>query len=140
MDMTMAVVSDDVRFAPAPTDVPAGGQIDIVGVVDQFWCERVPCRVPIVCVSVGFSADAAEFGREVTVGVQLLDPEGSSIREQQQLYTVNTPPPSVSRSTFYPVFRFQHVVLPAFGPYVFRVWLEESHQIDLPVQASQLGG
>ncbi len=140
MGLTMAVVSDDVRYGPAPTDVTDGGTLDIIGVFDQIWEEQPPCYAPQVCVSIGLSADATEFGQQVMVQVQLVDPEGTAIVTRQQQYTVPTPPPSGSRSFFYPVLPFRDVYFPSFGPYVFRVWVDGEHQIDLPIQASQLGG
>ncbi len=140
MDMTMAVVSDNVRFQPDPTSNSPGPRLDIIDVFDEVLCKRLPCLVPRVYVTVGFSADAASFGRQVVVWVRLLSPEGATIDEKQELCTVQTPLPSRSRYSFYPTFRFQNVLLPAFGPYVFRVWVGEEHKIDLPMQASQSGG
>ena len=110
MDVTMAAVSDDVCFGPDPAGLSAGGQLDIIGVFDQVWSERVPCRVPRACVSVGFSADATEFGQHVMMRVQLLAPDGSVIEDKQDLYTVNTPP----HREYAPAFREPLHFLPRF--------------------------
>lgn len=140
MELTMAVVADDAQFRQSPGGDPTNVQLDIIGVFDQIWNQQPPCYAPQVCVAVGFSADAMDFGQQRVVRVQLFDPEGAVIRAQQGSYTVPTPPLSGSRSSFHPVFRFPNVHFPVFGPYVFRVWLGEDHMVDLPIQASQLGG
>jgi hypothetical protein len=136
----MAALADDVRFGPNPAEVSAGPQLDIIGVFDQIWCERPPCQTPRICVVVGFSANAAEFGQQRIVRVQLLSTENTVVQERQQVFYMPTPSVSESRSSFYPIVRFQDVLFPTFGPYVFRVSVGEEHKIDLPIHVSQSGG
>ncbi len=89
----MTVVSDDVRLGPSPTGFLAGAQLDIIGVFDQIWDRQPPCYTPQGCVSVDLSANVAEFGQQVTVRIELLDPEGTVIRKRVQL----TRPPGLWR-------------------------------------------
>ncbi len=138
MDVTMAVVSDTVRFAPDPASNSPGPRLSVIDVFDELFC-NMPCLIPRFFVTVGFAADATKFGQQVVVWVQLLNPEGVEVDRQRELRTVETPPLSRSRSTFYTAFRFQNLLLHAFGPYVIRVWIDEEHQIDLTIQLSQRG-
>ncbi len=110
------------------------GKLNILGLIEQIEAPNYPARTNVAIIA-RFEISADEFGKEVTVEVRIVTPDGKGgiiIRDEGKILPTGEP----GRLKYWDyVQRFQNLDFPTSGPYEFVYRIDGEILAEIPVWA-----
>ncbi len=131
MDLKTILIADYANIA-------IGGKPNVMGIFRVINAEKCPVRQPEMYFIASLTAGAAEFGRQATIRVKLIDSSGKvtlvDFAQQVEVPTAK----GGRKAEINVIVRLRDVVFPDFGAYQFSLLVGDDEKGTLPIEVNQI--
>jgi len=119
-------------------NVAEGGKPNVMGIFRVINAERCPVRQPEMYFIASLTAGAAEFGRQITIRVKLMDSSAKlTLVDFPQQIIVPTAKGG-RRAEVNVIARLRDIVFPDFGAYQFSILVDNDEKGTLPIEVNKI--
>lgn len=119
-------------------NIAEGGKPNVMGIFRVINAEKCPARQPEMYFIASLAAGAAEFGRQVTIRVKLIDSSGKlTLVDFPQQIVVPTARGG-RKAEINVIVRLRDIVFPDFGTYQFSILVGDDEKGTLPIEVNQI--
>jgi hypothetical protein len=119
-------------------NVAQGGKPNVMGIFGIINAEKCPARQPEMYFVASLTAGAAEFGRQTTIRVKLMDSSAKLTLVDFSQQTVVPTAPGGRRAEVNIIVRLRDVVFPDFGAYQFSILVDNDEKGTLPIEINKI--
>ena len=131
MDLRTILIADYANVAE-------GGKLNVMGIFGVINAEGCPVKQAEMYFIASLTAGAAEFGRQTTVRVKLMDSAAkvTLVDFPQQITVPKTK--GGRRAVLNVIFRLSDIVFPDFGAYQFSILVDNDEKGTLPIEVNKV--
>ena len=119
-------------------NVAQGGKLNVMGIFGIINTKACPVRQPEMYFIASLTAGAAEFGRQTTIRVELMDSSAKLKLVDYSQQTVVPTAPGGRRAEINIIVRLRDVVFPDFGAYQFSILVDNDEKGTLPIEVNKV--
>lgn len=131
MDLRTILVADYANIAQ-------GGKPNVMGIFGVINAEKCPVRQPEMYFIARLTAGAAEFGRQVTITVKLMDSDAKLTLVDLPQQTIVPTAKGGRRAEVNVIVRLRDIVFPDFGAYQFSILVDNDEKGTLPIEVNKI--
>jgi hypothetical protein len=131
VDLRTILVADYANIAQ-------GGKPNVMGIFGVINAEKCPVRQPEMYFIARLTAGAAEFGRQVTITVKLMDSDAKLTLVDLPQQTIVPTAKGGRRAEVNVIVRLRDIVFPDFGAYQFSILVDNDEKGTLPIEVNKI--
>jgi len=119
-------------------NIAEGGKPNVMGIFRVINAEKCPARQPEMYFIASLTAGAAEFGRQITIRVKLMDSSAKLTLVDFSQQVVVPTAKGGRRAEVNVIVRLRDIVFPDFGAYQFSILVDNDEKGTLPIEVNKI--